>query len=76
MVHSDGPITELRKRALLKIAADAGIPAARVLLVTAFEDRSSSAFKKRISELAIGSQVWFRSESDVLLAFDHFPKPA
>ncbi|MDP1977623.1 BsuBI/PstI family type II restriction endonuclease [Undibacterium sp.] len=70
VVHSDGPITEVRKNALLKIAADAGIPAARVLLITAFEDRSSSPFKKRISELAIGSKVWFRSEPDVLLSFD------
>jgi hypothetical protein len=76
VVHSDGPITELRKQALLKIAADAGIPAARVSLITAFEDRNSSAFKKRISELAIGSQVWFRSEPDLLVTFDHFPQPA
>ncbi|PWF45067.1 BsuBI/PstI family type II restriction endonuclease [Massilia glaciei] len=75
VVHSDGPITELRKEALLKIAAEAGIPASRVLLITAFEDRSSSAFKKRISELAVGSQVWFRSEPGLLLTFDSLPKP-
>ncbi|MBC3831577.1 restriction endonuclease [Undibacterium amnicola] len=75
VVHSDGPITELRKDALLRIAADAGIPATRVLLVTAFEDRSSSAFKKRFSELAIGSKVWFRSEPDMLMSFDEFLTP-
>ncbi|MES3025056.1 MAG: BsuBI/PstI family type II restriction endonuclease [Pseudomonadota bacterium] len=76
VVHSDGPITELRKESLLKIASDAGIPAAKVLLITAFEDRSSPAFKKRISELAIGSQVWFRSEPELLLTFEQLPKPA
>lgn len=75
VVHSDGPITELRKEALLKIAAEAGIPPGRVLLITAFEDRSSGAFRKRISELAIGSQVWFRSEPDFLLTFDPLLKP-
>lgn len=73
VVHSDGPITELRKTALLKIAFEAGIPASRVTLITAFEDRSSSAFRKRISELALDSKVWFRSEPDLLMSFDQFP---
>lgn len=73
VVHSDGPITELRKSALLRIAADAGIPSTRVEFITAFEDRNSGAFKKRISELALGSKVWFRSEPDLLMSFDNFP---
>lgn len=73
VVHSDGPITELRKEALLRIASEANIPPHRVILVTAFEDRSSTAFKKRISELAIGSKIWFRSEPDVLLTIDKLP---
>jgi hypothetical protein len=67
VVHSDGPITELRKQALLRIAEDAGIVAERVQLITAFEDRNSPAFKKRVSELARGSMVWFRSEPDLLI---------
>nr|WP_315260670.1 BsuBI/PstI family type II restriction endonuclease [uncultured Duganella sp.] len=75
VVHSDGPITELRKVALLRIATEAGIPASRVTMITAFEDRNSSAFKKRISELALGSKVWFRSEPDLLMSFDNFPAP-
>ena len=67
VVHSDGPISELRRKALLKIAKDAGIASKHVQLVTAFEDRNSPAFRKRFSELARGSSVWFRSEPDMLM---------
>ncbi len=67
VVHSDGPITELRKISLLKIAADAGVPEKHVRMITAFEDRNSSPFKKRISEIARGSDVWFRSEPELLV---------
>jgi len=70
VVHSDGPITELRRLALLKIAADADIAPEHVRMVTAFNDRSSPAFKKRFSELARNSAVWFRTEPDLLLRLD------
>ena len=69
VVHSDGPITELRKKSLLDIAKAAGIEPQHVTMVTAFEDRNASAFKKRVSELARGSSVWFRSEPDMLVDF-------
>lgn len=69
VVHSDGPISEVRKKALLQIAKDAGIEPEHVRLVTAFEDRNAPAFKKRVSELARGSSVWFRSEPDMLVDF-------
>lgn len=67
VVHSDGPITELRKEALLRIAADAGIPRKHVRMITAFEDRSSYPFKKRVSEIARDSDIWFRSEPELLV---------
>lgn len=70
VVHSDGPITELRKESLLKIAADAGVPEKNVRMITAFEDRNSYPFKKRISELARGSDVWFRSEPGLLVRLE------
>lgn len=75
VVHSDGPVSELRARALLKIAADAGIPPEHVMLVTAFEDRTAPAFKKRVSELAVGSMVWFRAEPWVLMHLHALSKP-
>lgn len=75
VVHSDGPITELRKESLLKIAADAGIPESHVRLITAFEDRNASPFKKRISEIARGSDIWFRSEPELLVRLEILSKP-
>lgn len=74
VVHSDGPITELRKQSLLRIAAEAGIAPEHVRLVTAFEDRNAPAFKKRVSELARESAVWFRSEPELLLRLDTLPE--
>jgi hypothetical protein len=73
VVHSDGPITELRKKALLKIALEMGCPEENVQLITAFDDRNASPFKKRISELARGSDVWFRSEPDLLMTLKLLP---
>jgi len=67
VVHSDGVVHVSRAKALLKIAEEAGIPPENVMLVTAFEDRNSKAFKKRVSELAPGSLVWFRSEPSLLM---------
>lgn len=74
VVHSDGPITELRKKALLDIAAKAGIPETHVRLITAFNDRNVPIFKKRVSELALGSSVWFRTEPHLLLRIDQLPE--
>jgi hypothetical protein len=62
VVHSDGPITELRKEALLQIAKKMGFKENDVVLVTAFEDRSSDIARKRLGELARDSWVWYRSE--------------
>jgi BsuBI/PstI restriction endonuclease domain/BsuBI/PstI restriction endonuclease HTH domain len=70
VVHSDGPITELRRDALLRMAEKAGIDSKRVRLISAFEDRNSQAFKRRVSELALGTWVWFRSEPDLIMKFD------
>lgn len=67
VVHSDGPITELRAEALRKLAVSAGIEAQHLRFVTAFEDRGVEAVRKRFSELAVGSSIWFRSEPDMLM---------
>ena len=67
VVATDGPITPQRQEALLKIATDAGFPAKRVVFVTAYLDRSHSAFKKTISELAWRSFAWFAAEPEHLI---------
>ena len=61
-VATDGPINQMRKQALLEIAAKGGFNAKQVAFLTAFADRSASAFRKASSELAWGSFVWFASE--------------
>lgn len=76
VVHSDGVVHAHRAAALLKLAADAGIPPEHVLLATAFEDRSADAFRKRFSELAVGSFVWFRTEPDMVMHLVPFAPPA
>jgi hypothetical protein len=47
-VATDGPVTAQRQEALLKIATDAGFPPNRVAFVTAYLDRSHSAFKRTV----------------------------
>lgn len=66
-VATDGPVTAQRQEALLKIATDAGFPPNRVAFVTAYLDRSHSAFKKTVPELAWDSFVWFAAEPENLM---------
>ncbi len=67
IVATDGPITEQRKEALLDIAHTAGFESGSIAFLTVFHDRSNSAFKKSISDLALGSFTWFMAEPDSLL---------
>ena len=64
IVASDGPINSLRKEKLTQIAIEAGFNSEHLAFVTAFQDRSSPAFKKAMPELAWGSYAWFCSEPD------------
>lgn len=75
VVYSDGPINELRAAALMKIAKTMGFEPDHVALVTAFEDRSADALRRRFSELAVGSLVWFRSEPDMFLHLGTLRRP-
>ena len=67
VVATDGPVTEERRRALLKIATEAGFPANRVAFMTAYLDRSHPAFKRTIDQLAWGSFAWFVAEPEHLI---------
>ncbi len=75
VVWSDGPVSEERKKALLKIATDAGFAPEHVAFMTAFLDRSSKAFKKSVDSLAWGSYAWFASEPDKLILLKESPAP-
>jgi hypothetical protein len=66
-VATDGPINERRRTALEALAQKAGFPLEHVAFVTAYLDRSGTAFKKTVDALAWGSYAWFVSEPDGLV---------
>ncbi|SON81362.1 Restriction endonuclease homolog R.XphI (fragment) [Xanthomonas phaseoli pv. phaseoli] len=68
VVATDGPITMQRREAFMQIAADAGFTPEAVAFVTAYLDRSHTAFKKTIAELAWRSFAWFASEPEHIIA--------
>lgn len=67
VVATDGPVNEHRKRALLEVATNAGFDPKDVCFLTAYQDRSSAAFKKTVADLALGSFIWFMAEPDSLM---------
>lgn len=73
VVHTDGPVNDARKMALLQIAEGAGFAPQHVAFVTAYLDRASPTFRKTVSSLAWGSYAWFASEPDSLIAFSAKP---
>ena len=68
-VATDGPITEERKVALLKWAADQGIPADQCRFLTAFASRQAGPAKKRLKDLAAGTFAWYLDEPGGELAW-------
>ncbi len=75
VVHTDGPVNEARKAALLQITEGAGFPSEHVAFVTAYLDRAGQPFRKTVSSLAWGSYAWFASEPDSLIVFSGKPLP-
>ena len=73
VVHTDGPVNDARKTALLQIAEGAGFAPQHVAFVTAYLDRASPTFRKTVSSLAWGSYAWFASEPDSLMVFSGKP---
>lgn len=73
VVHTDGPVNDARKTALLQIAGGAGFAPQHVAFVTAYLDRASPTFRKTVSSLAWGSYAWFASEPDSLMVFSGKP---
>ena len=73
VVHTDGPVNDARKTALLQISRGAGFPSEHVAFVTAFLDRGGQPFRKTVSSLAWGSYAWFASEPDNLIVFSGRP---
>lgn len=73
VVHTDGPVNDARKTALLQISEGAGFPSEHVAFVTAYLDRGGQPFRRTVSGLAWGSYAWFASEPDNLIVFSGKP---
>ena len=67
VVATDGPITDRRREAILKLTDAAGFPREQVAFLTAYQDRESAGFRKTVSALAWGSFAWFLSEPDQIV---------
>lgn len=67
IVASDGPISEDRRKDLLRLTAGAEIAAEKVAFVTAYLDRDGSPLKRNLSDLAWNSFVWLASEPDNII---------
>ena len=69
-VATDGPITENRRSEIVELVTAARFKAGQVAFVTAFQDRSATAFRKALPSLAWGSFAWCLSEPEHLIALD------
>lgn len=67
VVATDGPISEQRKAALLAIAQQAGFDEGNVTFLTAFRHRGDQAFRRAVSDIALGSFIWFMAEPESLM---------
>jgi BsuBI/PstI restriction endonuclease domain/BsuBI/PstI restriction endonuclease HTH domain len=67
IVATDGAITPARKEALSAIVGRSRLPSSVVHFLSAFEDRASAPFRKNFSQLAPDSDVWFRTEPELIV---------
>lgn len=67
IVHTDGPVTDLRKRQLDDMAVEAGFHLRDVTHVTVFRDRGQKQIRGQIGKLAWDTFVWFASEPDAVV---------
>ena len=67
VVATDGAVTEPRRAALLRLVAESTVPPESVQFLSAFHDREAAAFRRNFSRLAIGSDVWFCTEPNLVV---------
>lgn len=68
VVATDGPISETRKQALLKLVTSAGYRAETVAFISAYLDPGAPAYRRTNAMLAWGTFVWFLTHEDGLVA--------
>ncbi len=68
-VASDGPVTEDRRKQLLRWAQDQRIPPGSCRFVSAFASRHAAPARRRLKDLAAGSYAWYADEPGRELAW-------
>jgi hypothetical protein len=68
-VATDGPVTEDRRRELLRWATNQRIPPASCKFLSAFLDRNDGAARRRLKDLAAGTYAWYSTEPGHELAW-------
>jgi hypothetical protein len=67
VVATDGPVDEARKAAFLELTRGCGIADASVRFVTAYLDREAPELRKTFHRVAIGSELWFSNEPELVV---------
>jgi len=67
IVHTDGPISNSRKKELLELARDNELSEEQCAFVTIFASRSDPAYRKVHRNIAWGSFVWFADEPNRII---------
>jgi hypothetical protein len=67
LAFTGGEITPSRQEALLKIAVNGGYDPRYVAFVTAYVDRSATAFRRTVGNLAWRGFAWFEAEPDKIM---------
>lgn len=67
VVATDGPVDEARKAAFLELTRGCGIADASVRFVTAYLDREAPELRKTFHRVAVGSDLWFSNEPELVV---------
>jgi BsuBI/PstI restriction endonuclease domain/BsuBI/PstI restriction endonuclease HTH domain len=67
VVATDGPVDEARKAAFLELTRGCGIADVSVRFVTAYLDREAPALRKHFHRVAVGSDLWFSNEPELVV---------
>jgi hypothetical protein len=68
-VASNGPVTEDRRRQLIRWAEEQRIPAESCRFLSAFLSRHAPASRRRLKDLAVGTYAWYADEPTRELAW-------
>jgi hypothetical protein len=67
VVATDGPVTESRRSAILKLMQGSSYPESSIAFLTAYKDREEQAFRRTFSTLAWRSFAWCMAEPEGLI---------